>query len=173
MGRGIPLIGSLNAEFYRHVGVYGICVADQRLLVIEKGLGPYTGQYDLPGGRLEDYESLEEAIRREFDEETGYAVQESIGIGVCDFNVLWTRKDNTEEHLHHIAMMYKVQVDTRHTPHAIESSVGQDSRSALWVPLSELSSANSSPLVLKAVQWANSQILTPTSSVFDYRRGAV
>lgn len=59
-------------SFYRHIGVYGICVIQDQLLVVEEILGPYTGQYDLPGGRLENYESLDEAITREFNEETGF-----------------------------------------------------------------------------------------------------
>ncbi|OMF00470.1 NUDIX hydrolase, partial [Paenibacillus sp. FSL H7-0331] len=56
----------ITDNFYRHMGVYGISVDNERLLVIRKILGPYTGKFDLPGGRLETMESLELAVKREF-----------------------------------------------------------------------------------------------------------
>lgn len=39
--------------WHRHLGAYGICYEDGKLLVIRKKGGPYTGRYDLPGGSLE------------------------------------------------------------------------------------------------------------------------
>ncbi|NIK77876.1 hypothetical protein FHS15_003014 [Paenibacillus castaneae] len=38
-----------SSKFYRHMGVYGICVVNEQILVIRKILGPYSGKYDLPG----------------------------------------------------------------------------------------------------------------------------
>ncbi|PWW06555.1 NUDIX domain-containing protein [Paenibacillus cellulosilyticus] len=60
-----------EALFHRHIGVYGICMENNHLLVIRKMCGPYKGRYDLPGGRLENAESLH---IREFREETGSTV---------------------------------------------------------------------------------------------------
>ena len=37
-------------KYHRAFGVYGICVEDGNLLVINKNGGPYTNRYDLPGG---------------------------------------------------------------------------------------------------------------------------
>lgn len=51
--------------------LYGICLDDGKLLVINKSGGPYINRYDLPGGNLEDGEALSEAMKREFLKETG------------------------------------------------------------------------------------------------------
>ena len=156
-------------DFHRHMGVYGICVRKNQLLVIEKTLGPYTGQYDLPGGRPENYESLTQTIVREFYEETGFVVSNTKQLGVCDFNVLWTLKDNTAEQLHHIAIMYEVEVDTEQDPRSIKTFVGQDSKAAKWFPVTDLTSSNSSPLVMNAVKWFISRIFPVNDGFFDYR----
>ncbi|WP_444850921.1 NUDIX domain-containing protein [Paenibacillus radicibacter] len=96
-------------------------------------------------------ESLELAIIREFREETGYTVKELKSIGVSDFFVLWTLKNNTVEHLHHIAMLYEVRVDSWEQVSSVEAFQEQDSNGALWLSLANVTPDNSSPLVLKAV----------------------
>ncbi len=49
-------------KYHRAFGVYGIYAKDGKLLVILKNGGPYIHRYDLPGGSLEDGESLQEAM---------------------------------------------------------------------------------------------------------------
>lgn len=149
--------------------MYGICVVRERLLVIEKILGPYTGQYDLPGGRLENYESLNQGLIREFNEETGYTIGSASALGVWDFNVLWTRMDDAVEHLHHIAIMYEVAVDIQQSPSSVERFIGQDSKSTKWLSQQDVTTSNSSPLVLQAVQWIHSRTVPLTCQIFDYR----
>ncbi|SFM29670.1 ADP-ribose pyrophosphatase YjhB, NUDIX family [Paenibacillus sp. 1_12] len=157
-------------NFYRHMGVYGISVSNERLLVIGKILGPYTGKFDLPGGRLEKLESLEIAVKREFHEETGYTVKELKNIGVSDFFVLWTLKNNTVEHLHHIAILYEASVDSGEQVSSVQAFEEQDSSGALWMSLANLTPDNSSPLVLQAVEWIRSRTLPVVSGQFDYRK---
>lgn len=48
--------------------VYGVAVDGGRVLL---GRSAFTGRLDIPGGAVEPWESLEEALRREFREETG------------------------------------------------------------------------------------------------------
>jgi 8-oxo-dGTP diphosphatase len=41
----------------QHVGVYGVLVKNESLLLVRKSRGPYIGLFDLPGGKIEHGES--------------------------------------------------------------------------------------------------------------------
>lgn len=49
---------------FRHLGVYGILIKNDKILLIRKGNGPYKGLLDLPGGTIEFDESPKEALER-------------------------------------------------------------------------------------------------------------
>ena len=55
----------------KHIGVYGLLLKDNKILLIKKCGGPYDGKLDLPGGTIEFNEDIEEALIREFKEEVG------------------------------------------------------------------------------------------------------
>ncbi|QHT61908.1 NUDIX hydrolase [Paenibacillus lycopersici] len=156
-------------QFYRHMGVYGICVMDKKLLVIRKRLGPYTGRFDLPGGRPEPSESLEQAMMREMREETGYVVQTLASIGVCDFDVKWMRQDGATETVHHIAILYEASIDPAEAAGTVEPFEGQDSSGAEWLPIHEAASAACSPLVRQAIAWLSTKTIPVRRASFDYR----
>ncbi|WP_199427054.1 NUDIX domain-containing protein, partial [Thermaerobacillus caldiproteolyticus] len=76
-----------DKKFHRAFGVYGIYFEDGKLLVINKNGGPYINRFDLPGGSLEEAESLTNALKREFLEKTGLEVKVVKCLGVIDVSL--------------------------------------------------------------------------------------
>lgn len=145
---------SKTEQWHRHLGAYGICLNDEKLLVIQKGGGPYFGRYDLPGGTIEAHESLIDAVQREFLEEAGINVRIKENVGVCDYLIPYELPKRGTSHIHHVAVFYLVQVIGGMLTRTTEQFEGQDSLGALWVPIKEMTADNSSPLVLQAIEWA-------------------
>ena len=56
------------------VCVDGLCVTGEGVLLVRRRLMPFIGFWGLPGGIVEHNESLEDACKREFKEETGYNI---------------------------------------------------------------------------------------------------
>ncbi|MCA0147210.1 NUDIX domain-containing protein [Rossellomorea vietnamensis] len=153
-----------DKKYHRAFGVYGIYIEDGKLLVIHKGAGPYINRFDLPGGSLEEGESLEEAMRREFLEETGIEIEIEEQIGVSDFKFPSVWRDFTN--VHHIAVYYSVRKigGEISIPEQFE---GQDSLGAVWVSEHEVSRENASPLVIKAFEWLETNELGLNAEVYE------
>ena len=52
--------------------VYALLKYKENIVVILKKRWPFTGMYDLPGGKIEHWENHISALKRELEEETGY-----------------------------------------------------------------------------------------------------
>lgn len=122
------------------MGAYGLLVHEGSVLLIKKARGPYTGTLDLPGGGIEFGESPVQAVVREFDEETGLAVQVT--------RVLHPFSLVTGE-LHHLGFMFTVEMARAGAVRA--EADGQDSLGALWVRLEDLGRHALSPLARQAL----------------------
>jgi ADP-ribose pyrophosphatase YjhB (NUDIX family) len=57
------------------VGVGGVVIENDRVLLIRRGTEPLLGQWSIPGGTLELGESLKDGVARELLEETGLQVR--------------------------------------------------------------------------------------------------
>ncbi|WP_456274785.1 NUDIX hydrolase [Bacillus sp. AK031] len=154
----------LLKKTHRSFGVYGICSEGDKLLVINKSRGPYINRFDLPGGSLEESEGLTEAMKREFVEETGLTaeIQEQIGVQDFIFPIKW--KGFT--HVHHIAVFYLVKRTGGELAEP-EQFDGQDSLGAEWISEKDITADNSSPLVIKAIEWLRSSNLDLETQYFE------
>ena len=125
-----------------HIGVYGIIIKNNQILLIKKSRGPYKGKLDLPGGSLEHGESIDKDLFREILEETG--------IKISKFKLFdnYTHKvDFTDERgkisMYHIGMIYKIiSFDDKNLKLQGDS---EDSLGAKWYLIKNLKKDTVSP----------------------------
>ena len=107
------------------VCVGAVALHDDCLLLIRRGRGPAAGEWSIPGGRVEDGETLAEAVVRELREETALE-------GVCGELVGWVERVGEDHHF--VILDFAVTVlDPEPAPVA-----GSDAAEVQWVPLSEV-----------------------------------
>ncbi len=128
-----------------HKGIYGYIEQDDKIMLIVKKRGPYTGMYDLPGGSPEDGETEDQTLKREIKEETG-----------CDLINYENRKeqivtfenfiedDGRDGCLVHTGILFQCQINGK--PDINISDL--DSDGALWISKDKLNVRNATPLVL-------------------------
>jgi 8-oxo-dGTP pyrophosphatase MutT (NUDIX family) len=138
----MPEDKSITHRQHRHLGVYGICIIEERILLIRKARGPFTGLLDLPGGGIEFGEEPEAALRREFIEETGLTIQSSSLLRAASKLVRYRSDDGIEKELHHVGLLYTVVLsrDGRSSlpPCPKSNADGQGSDGAAWLRLDNL-----------------------------------
>ena len=129
-----------------HIGVYGVYIKDNKLLCIRKERGPYKNRFDLPGGSQKEYESLTETLVREFQEETGYQIDDYSNCRAFDVFV-----EETNRTVYHIMVFYDVDVNLNEQDVVLEKLEDElnDSSGLYWIDLKELDISNASPLILK------------------------
>jgi 8-oxo-dGTP diphosphatase len=113
---------------HTRVGAYGVCVADDRIL-----LSRYTsGTWSLPGGGIDFGEDPADGVVREVNEETGYVVRAVRVLGVR--SLVWNKggPDGTDTHL--ISIVYEITIVGGELTHEVDGSSDQ----AAWIELSAL-----------------------------------
>lgn len=150
--------------WHRHLGVYGICVEQGKLLVIRKQGGPYTNRFDLPGGSVEGGEPLADALRRELREETGLDIRPDRQLGTADFVIPYKLDKRGTSHIHHIAIFYLAE----RVPGRLEMKEfipNNDSLGAEWADPGRLNEESCSPLVMQALAWLAGEADWPVEAV--------
>ena len=133
-----------------HIGSYGIIYKDNMIVLIKKARGGYTGKLDLPGGGIEHTETPEETLKRELMEETGVTVTDYTLIDVQSSNLVWQVRDNLDEDLHHIGILYLV---AQFEGNIKEEPDGIDSNGANWYDVDALNEENLTPFAKYAVKY--------------------
>ncbi len=148
----------------RHLGVYGIVIHDNKILLVKKSRGAYTGKYDLPGGSIEHGEKPVETLKRELLEEVGVNIKSFKLYDANSVIVNWFHHEEMEN-MHHIGIIYIVDIENDTIK---ETSDGQDSLGAKWISIEELNKDMISPLVyeelIKLGYFHNSLFLIDTNN---------
>lgn len=110
------------------VGVGAVLVHEGRVLLIRRGKEPLRGRWLVPGGTVEWGETLEQALVREVEEETGLIVKPREVVAVLDR----IHRDG-EAVTHHFVIVDYLCEFVSGTVRA-----GSDAQDAALVPLAEL-----------------------------------
>ena len=113
---------------HRPVPGVGVAVVDgQRVLLVEKSIGPFAGKWGVPGGKVELGETRIQAAHREVREETGLEIE----VG----DVIWVGESigPGDPPAWHFTI-----VDFVATPIGGALQPGDDASDARWVSLDEM-----------------------------------
>ncbi len=100
-----------------------VIIKDGRVLLIKRGHEPFKGMWALPGGRLEENESIEECAVREAKEEIGADVEIKKLVGV------YSKPDRDPRKIVAIAFLCDVEGDIK---------AGDDAVEARWFEIEEV-----------------------------------
>lgn len=122
----------MNSNYKKiHSGVYGIAQLGNQILMIRKSRGPYIGLLDLPGGKMEEGETIEEALIRETQEETGGNPRNIRFFDFAEYRCEY-EEGGVKKYFHHIALYFLIDIDVEHLK---EYADGHDSNGAQWILL--------------------------------------
>ncbi len=93
---------------HTHIGVYGLIIKDDKILLIKKVGGPYDKKLDLPGGSFEFGETPEETLIRELQEEGGITPTNYELFDAGAVLAKWHHNDDIIN-VHHIGIFYIVK----------------------------------------------------------------
>lgn len=139
------------------VGVAGIVVEADTVLLIRRARAPAAGLWSFPGGRVELGESLRDAARREILEECGLTV--TVGALVDLVEVI--RDDEGETH-HWVVADYLCRVETGGL------RVGDDASEARWATLAEVLRLPTTPRVAELAAAALAMVESAVGAVPRY-----
>jgi ADP-ribose pyrophosphatase YjhB (NUDIX family) len=111
------------------LGVGAVVLDGERVLLIRRAHEPLKGQWSLPGGGVELGETLEEAVCREVQEETGLRVEAGPIVEVLD-RIMSDADGRIEHHF--------VLVDFVCRPLGGVLRSASDADAAEWVPLDSI-----------------------------------
>jgi 8-oxo-dGTP diphosphatase len=101
-----------------------ILIEDGKVLLIRRGREPFKGQWAIPGGRIEENETVEQCLKREMKEETNLDVEPIRLVGIYS--------DPKRDPRGIIAASYLVKRISG------EPKAGDDAEEVKWFPLEEI-----------------------------------
>ena len=138
-----------------HCGAYGFIIKDDKIALIKKARGGYTGLLDLPGGGIEHDETPVEALHRELMEEAGVTVINEELITVTSRTFKWQMEEDLIEDLHHIGILYKVKIKDDKLK---EEADGLDSNGCDYYEISKLKKEELTPFTIEGLELLGYQV---------------
>ncbi|MEE8218027.1 MAG: NUDIX hydrolase [Vicinamibacteria bacterium] len=126
------------------VGVGGVVLSDQRVLLIRRGKQPLVGRWSIPGGTVEWGETLEQALVREMAEETGLEVEPQELLTVFD----WIEREGDRVVFHYVIADYLCRCLSG------TARAGSDALEVRWVGPEELEQLDLTAKALEVVREA-------------------
>jgi ADP-ribose pyrophosphatase YjhB (NUDIX family) len=116
------------------VGVGAVILDGDRVLLVKRGQPPSQGKWSIPGGLVHLGERIEDAVRREVEEECGVQVRVLDLCGVIDRVRLAPADDGAAPrvHYHYVIIDYVASIESG-VPRA-----GSDAAEVRWVPIREV-----------------------------------
>lgn len=127
-------------------GVYGLVQKEEKLLLVKQQRGPHAGKWDLPGGKIELEETVEEALQREFVEEVGLSFDSMKFYCNITATIEGINEENIPYILHQIGLIY--QIDPLELK--LQSKLAELEHG--WINLKDLEQADMSPFVQQIVE---------------------
>lgn len=124
------------------VRVTGILIEDERILLVKQSVSAERG-WSLPGGRVEQGETLEEAMVREMVEETGLTTKVKKLLYLCD------KPDSSPSLLHITFLLERLEGEIRLPSNEFDSNPIGD---VVLVPIADLTSYGFSEKFMTVVQ---------------------
>ena len=119
------------------IAVGAVVVRDDELLMIQRGQDPGRGLWSIPGGRVEQGESLAVALKREVMEETGVAIEVGDMLGILE--VIGDP--------HYVILDFMAQVIGDDSPVA-----SGDAAAVRWVPLKQVEQLDCTPRFVETLK---------------------
>lgn len=143
LGNKTPAQDSIQVT---RIGVYGVLMDGEKMLLVRQQRGPYAGKLDFPGGGIEFGESPEQALRREFAEEVAMGFDSlKLIVNLTTVVTVPSAGSNPSNVMFHIGMIYKVNgsrlLEKQHTEFQ-----------PVWIDPKNLSEEHCSNLLWKYVQ---------------------
>ncbi len=129
------------------IGVGGVTIDGERVLLVKRDAEPLKGQWSVPGGALEVGETLKEGVERELFEETGVAVEAVSVVEILD-RVL--RLPNGRVKYHYVLIDYLCRLRGP----AMEPIAGSDAGEARWISRADLANYELRPDMLAVIEKA-------------------
>lgn len=117
------------------IGIFAAIMADKHILLVSSPWAPDIAE--LPGGGTDPHETVEEALQREIEEETGIVLPADISAFSAARNYMNSYAESTNTYIRYNQIFYFFNADAHITPHQ-ERVEAEDGSISFWHPVDRL-----------------------------------